>query len=83
LLPFMFENQGVCTWAIELASADDPRVFVEVDSGCPPKWELTATAFTDWLACQVEDKHVWSSTWFAAQAPELDDAGLKLLHQRF
>src|SRR5436190_19774621 len=24
LLPFMFENQGVCTWAVSLNAADDP-----------------------------------------------------------
>src|SRR5215470_9105302 len=33
LLPFMFENQGVCTWAVRLKGADDPAVFIEVDSG--------------------------------------------------
>jgi SMI1 / KNR4 family (SUKH-1) len=58
LLPFMIENQGVCTWAVGLRDADDPPVFIEVDSGSPPQWELTAPTFTQWLLCQVEDKRL-------------------------
>ena len=78
LLPFMNENQGVCTWAIELSDGDDPRVFIEVDSGNPPKWQLMAPAFTDWLVCQVEDRFPsGGSALFMAQAPELNDEDLQ------
>jgi hypothetical protein len=32
LLPFKYENQGVCTWSISLDGSDDPPVYVDVDS---------------------------------------------------
>jgi hypothetical protein len=83
LLPFMIENQGVCTWAITLGDAEDPPVFVEVDSGSPPKWELTARTFTEWLTCQVEDTLLINSAVFAAQAPGLNSAGLTFLRSNF
>ncbi len=83
LLPFMIENQGVCTWAIKFEGADNPRVFVEVDSGCPPKWELTGETFTEWLTCQVEDKLLLESASLAAQAPGLRGKDLRWLRQNF
>jgi SMI1/KNR4 family protein SUKH-1 len=83
LLPFMIENQGVCTWAVELENGDDPRVFIEVDAQGRPEWQLTATTFTDWLASRVKDHLLLESASFAAQAPELDDDGMDLLRRRF
>jgi hypothetical protein len=83
LLPFMFENQGVCTWAVGLKGAGDPPVFIEVDSGSPPQWQLMAPTFTQCLTCQVEDKRLLEATSFAAQAPELDDAALAFLRRNF
>jgi hypothetical protein len=83
LLPFMIENQGVCVWAIRLDDAHDPRVFVEVDSGSPPKWQLAAASFSQWLTCQIEDKRLMDSASFGAQAPEIDDAALRLLRRNF
>lgn len=83
LLPFMIENQGVCTWALPLDAGDDPHVLVEVDSGTPPVWETTAGSFSAWLSCQVEDAILRDACTFAAQAPELDDAGLQMLRCSF
>jgi hypothetical protein len=75
LLPFMVENQGVCTWAVPFVG-DDPVVFVEVDSGEPPTWQLCAESFTLWLRCQVLDRMLSDRIMFAAQAPPLDPATL-------
>jgi SMI1-KNR4 cell-wall len=83
LLPFMIENQGVCTWAVRLTDADDPPVVIEVDSGSPPQWQLTAPTFTQWLSCQVEDKRMLEAASFAAQAPGLDDSALAFIRRNF
>src|SRR5688572_16059631 len=32
LLPFKYENQGICTWSISLDGSDDPSVYIDVDS---------------------------------------------------
>ena len=58
VLPFMHENQGVCTWAVPFDEGEDPRVLVEVDSGVPPKWQTAAKLFSVWLQCQVADWQV-------------------------
>jgi len=83
LLPFMYENQGVCTWALALDEGDDPRVLVENDSGVPPIWQTVADSFSLWLECQVSDWPLNPTCKFAAQAPELDEAGLVLLRRSF
>jgi len=83
ILPFMIENQGVCTWALPLDEGDDPRVLVEVDSGTPPQWQTAAESFTLWLECQVQDRAPPSIGVLGAQAPELDDGGLALLRSSF
>jgi len=31
LLPFRFENQGVCVWAVQLSGSDDPPVVVDLE----------------------------------------------------
>jgi hypothetical protein len=71
LLPFMIENQGVCTWAIRLDDAPDPNVVVEIDSGSTPGWKPCGASFSAWLYCQVLDRKVLDSALFAAQAEPL------------
>jgi hypothetical protein len=83
VLPFMYENQGVCTWAIPLDQGDDPHVLVEVDSGTPPQWEMAAESFSLWLECQIYDWPLYQTCMFAAQAPELDATGLALMRSSF
>jgi hypothetical protein len=83
LLPFMYESQGVCTWAVALDEGDDPPVLVEIDSGVPPSWRTVADTFSLWLECQVSDWPLYPTWKFAAQAPELEETGLALLRQRF
>jgi hypothetical protein len=82
ILPFMVENQGVCTWAVPLDEGDDPPVLIEVDSHGTPEWDRLADAFSVWLECQVWDfGAVMPNVAFGAQAPGLDDAGLALLRK--
>jgi hypothetical protein len=83
ILPFMIENQGVCVWGVRLDGGDDPPVVVEVDSGTPPRWQLCAERFSDWLGSQVENFRVLKSSWFVAQAPALSDSVVRLLRQHF
>jgi hypothetical protein len=71
VLPFMVENQGVCTWAIRLDGCEDPEVVIEIDSGTPPTWEIAASSFSEWLHHQVHDRKVIDSAMFSAQAPPL------------
>jgi hypothetical protein len=83
ILPFMIENQGVCVWGVRFDGGDDPPVVVEVDSGTPPRWQLCAERFSDWLGSQVDNFRVLKSSWFVAQAPALTDSILRLLRQHF
>jgi hypothetical protein len=83
VLPFMIENQGVCVWAIRLDGNHDPAVLVEVDSGSPPQWQLCAERFSEWLKCQVHDRRLFGSSWFAAQALPLSSHVLAELRRRF
>ncbi len=83
VLPFMVENQGVCTWAIRLQGADDPEVLVEVDSGEPPEWQPAAPTFSEWLNCQVHDHILVQRALFAAQAEPLTTAMLADLERTF
>lgn len=73
LLPFMVENQGVCTWAIPLNEGDDPYVLVEVDGQDPPIWKTAAESFSMWLRCQVEDQLVLAQATLGGQAGPLSD----------
>ena len=83
ILPFMIENQGVCVWGVRLDSGDDPPVVVEVDSGTPPRWQLCAERFSDWLGSQVDNFRVLKSSWFVAQASALTDNIMRLLGEHF
>jgi len=83
LLPFMSENQGVCTWAIPLHEGPDPRVLVEVDSMPRPEWRLACESFSVWLRCRVEDGLMGPRVAYMAQAPPLSGALLAELRAAF
>ena len=83
ILPFMVENQGVCTWAVVLDGRDDPEVVVEVDSGTPPTWKVAASSFSLWVRCQVLDHVHADQTLLAAQGEPLSGDDVKLLERRF
>lgn len=83
VLPFMLENQGVCTWAFALDEGDDPAVLVEVDSGPRPEWQPTGVSLSTWLECQIHDWLLLSSARFAAQAEPLTDDVVAALRRRF
>jgi hypothetical protein len=83
VLPFMVENQGVCTWAIRLNGQDDPAVLVEVDSGSPPQWQLCAEHFTDWVHLLIRDWLTLQQLRFQAQAIPLTEQDLTILGAAF
>ena len=53
LLPFRYENQGVCTWAIVLDGSDDPPVCVDVDS-VGKNWQPVTPTFSE---------HIYACVW--------------------
>lgn len=83
ILPFMVENQSVCTWAIRLNADDDPAVLVEVDSGSPPQWQLCAERFTDWVYLLIRDWLTLQRMRFQAQAIPLSKQDLAMLGETF
>lgn len=53
LLPFRFENQGVCVWAVQLNGSEDPPVVVDRD-----------TQFKIWQPCASSfSEHVYTCVW--------------------
>ncbi|HTU90431.1 MAG TPA: hypothetical protein VMF69_10180 [Gemmataceae bacterium] len=54
LLPFKYENQGVCEWAIVLDGSDDSPVYVDVDSN-GAQWNMQAPTFTAYVYACVWD----------------------------
>lgn len=54
LLPIRYENQGVCTWAIDLDGSEDPPVYVDVDTG-GKEWQLFSPAFSQYVFSCVWD----------------------------
>ena len=83
MLPFMVENQGVCTWGIALDDADDPPVLVAVDPAF--QWRPHAASFSTFIACQVWDYEKVQSRCvvLAAEACKLAPHDLKLLRRQF
>jgi hypothetical protein len=54
LLPIRRENQGVCTWAIDLDGSEDPPVLVDVDSD-GKEWHLLAPRFSSYVYSCIWD----------------------------
>ena len=54
LLPFKYENQGVCVWAFLLDSSDDPPVYIDVDSD-GAQWNMQAPSFSGYIYTCVWD----------------------------
>src|ERR1017187_8768301 len=54
LLPFKYENQGVCTWSILLDGSGDPPVYVDVDSD-GAQWNMQAPTFSAYIYSCVWD----------------------------
>lgn len=59
LLPFMFENQGVCIWALRVDRGDDPPVVVARDPDF--SWRPCAERFSAFICCQTWDHtKIWT-----------------------
>lgn len=82
LLPIRHENQGVCTWAIELNRSDDPPVWVDVDTD-GLDWKPCADTFSDYVfSCIWDHKSIFElPALVAAQNSSLSDATLERLTQ--
>lgn len=76
-LPFMDENQGVCSWAVRLDAGNDPAVVVDIDHPDEPAWEPSAPSLSQWVRCYVWDGIVsLRDTLWSAQAPVLEASTL-------
>lgn len=84
LLPFRYENQGVCTWAICLDGSEDPPVYVDVDSG-GKEWQLLAPTFSSYVyTCVWDYRMIFKQPGVVqAQNSPLSDSALNVLKSRF
>lgn len=85
LLPILVENQGVCTWAIQLNGTDDPSVVVSFEDTMPfAKWEPYADTFSTFVYARVWDYQGLLSDYllFAAE-PRLSSDDFQFLRARF
>jgi hypothetical protein len=60
----MAENQGVVNWFVDLASGDDPQVFVEDRRSPDAEWRLHSQHFSEWVYTVFID-------WVPHNAPAL------------
>jgi hypothetical protein len=84
LLPFRIENQGICTWAIDLNGSDDPPVYVDVDSD-GTEWQRLASRFSDYVYTCVWDYRIvfWQPALVQAQNTSLSKSALDNLAAMF
>jgi len=84
LLPFRHENQGVCTWALELGVSEDPPVYVDVNTG-GKEWELLSPTFSQYVFSCVWDYRMvmHKPALVQAQNRVLGDAALEALRASF
>jgi hypothetical protein len=84
LLPFKYENQGVCVWAMLLDGTADPPVYVDVDSN-GAQWDLQAPTFSAHvLSCAWDSALVMNQPALVqAQNEPLSSEGLSQLRAQF
>jgi hypothetical protein len=54
LVPFRYENQGVCTWAFVLDGSSDPPVYVNADT-MGREWTFHAPTFSQYVYAAIWD----------------------------
>ena len=84
LIPIRYENQGVCTWAVDLDGSEDPPVYVDVDTN-GRVWQLLSPTFSQYVySCVWDYRMVFlKPALVQAQNWALSDAGLKELRALF
>lgn len=83
LLPFRHENQGVCTWAVDLNGSDDPPVLVDYDKNFESP-RPCANRFSEHVYASVWDWHcVLTNATIQAQIDPLSDEALDFLGRTF
>jgi hypothetical protein len=84
LMPIRNENQGVCTWAVEIDGGENPAVLVEVDSN-GTHWDVLANSFSEYVfSCVWDYKLVhMQPALVQAQNIKLSGAAIDLLSREF
>jgi len=82
-LTFRHENQGVCTWAIELDGSDDPPVFVDYDTDFHDPIDCSAPFSTHLYTCVWDWAKVVHRCFIQAQNGPLSEYALTFLRSRF
>lgn len=84
LVPFRYENQGVCVWAFGLDETDDPPVYVDFDSQFKV-WTRCATTFSGHLYAWMWDyaKVLTQDLLIQAQNKRLSKTALSFLRGNF
>ncbi|MEO1668099.1 MAG: hypothetical protein AAFU54_25925 [Chloroflexota bacterium] len=80
-LVFIFENQGVCFWGIDLNRAEDPPVYVRWNDP-DARWIPCSDSFSEFVFARVWD----TANWFGgaqAQANKVSFTDLAYLEQNY
>lgn len=80
MLVLILENQGVCEWAVDVSSGDDPPVWIRKNEP-GATWEACADRFSTFVYTRVWDQR--APYGLVAIAPPVDDAVLEHLRQDF
>ena len=56
-MPIRYENQGVCTWAVDIDGSENPAVFVDVDTN-GMHWDMLAESFSNYVYSCVWDYQI-------------------------
>jgi len=85
LLPILSENQGVCTWAIQLGGTNDPNVLVSFDDMMPfAKWQPYADTFSIFVYTRIWDyQGILSDYLLYGWEPVLSPDELRFLRTHF
>lgn len=82
LLLLMYENQGVCRWAVPLNGADDPPVLVSFDDWeAPESWQPYAESFSAFAQTVLGDER--EGLVLKGVDVELRDQDLEFLRRTF
>jgi len=70
VLEFLWENQGVCVWAVALTGEDDPPVVVRWNEEGDLRARRCADTFSTFVFTRLWDFQPWVEEWVRFQAQE-------------
>src|SRR5947199_1429907 len=85
VLVFLWENQGVCVWAVALTGEDDPPVVVRWNEKEDLRARRCADTFSTFVFARLWDFQPWVGQWvrFQAQEKPISEIDLGYLRRTF